>query len=257
MRIVSVVSVAILLLAPAAQGDTPVLLARTRQRIETSDFHASGRLVRVDANGKRTTHPITIEAHWFSGVLRELLEIAPSRRSAGDADARVRILLEMRPGAQSTIRIFRPQPSEPATLPFEKWNEDVVNTDFAYEDFLDAEYFWPGQTLVKTAKFGDRDCDVLKSTPGGSDRSHYAEVQSWLDQTTGYPIYVGKTLKGEGGVKEFTSFGLSQSGGVSYARQVEVKVPGRPGSTVLILERGSAKANLSAKDFSPEQIERF
>jgi hypothetical protein len=36
-----------------------------------------------------------------------------------------------------------------------------------------------------------------------------------------------------------------------------VKIPGRPGSTLLIIERGSTKANLSIRDFSPEQISQF
>ena len=259
MRVGSVVPAAMLLLAVTAQGDTPPALAGARQRIEASDFRASGRLVRVDANGSRVSDPITIEAHWFPGVLRELVEISPSRKSAGttDVDPRVRILLEMRPTGQSTIRIFRPHQAEPAPLPFDQWSEGVDNSDFDYEDFLDAEYYWPGQTLLRTAKLGARDCDVMKSTPGGADRSHYAEVQTWLDQTTDYPVYVEKTLKSGGIVKEFTSLGLSKSGGVAYARQIEVKVHGRAGSTVLLVERGSAKANLTMKDFSSEKISHF
>src|SRR5271170_6611962 len=123
--------------------------------------------------------------------------------------------------------------------------------------FLQPEYYWQGQTILKSARFGARDCDVLKSTPGALDRSHYAEVQTWLDHKIGYPIYVEKTLKDGGIVKEFTYFGLSQAGGVWSARQVEVKIHGRPGSTLLIIERGSTKANLSIRDFSPEQISQF
>ena len=70
-------------------------------------------------------------------------------------------------------------------------------------------------------------------------------------------LFVEKTQKDGGAVKDFTSLGLTQSGGVWAARQVEVKVHGRPGSTLLIFERGSTKAHLSPTDFSPEQIEKF
>ena len=164
---------------------------------------------------------------------------------------------EMRPNGQNMIRIFRSHESAPASLPFDKWSESVFGSDFNYEDFLQPEYYWQGQTILKSARFGARDCDVLKSTPGALDHSHYAEVQTWLDHTIGYPIYVEKTLKDGGIVKEFTYFGLSQSGGVWSARQVEVKIHGRPGSTLLIIERGSTKANLSIRDFSPEQISQF
>jgi hypothetical protein len=52
-------------------------------------------------------------------------------------------------------------------------------------------------------------------------------------------------------VKEFTSFGLRREGGVWSAHQVEVKVRGRAGSTLLIIDRGSTKAHLSLGDFSP------
>jgi hypothetical protein len=163
----------------------------------------------------------------------------------------------MRPNGQNTIRIFRSHESAPVSLPFDKWSESVFGSDFNYEDFLQPEYYWQGQTILKRARFGARDCDVLKSTPGALDHSHYAEVQTWLDHTIGYPVYVEKTMKEGEIVKEFTYFGLSRSGGVWSARQVEVKIHGRPGSTLMIIERGSTKANLSIRDFSPEQISKF
>ncbi|MCU1223495.1 MAG: hypothetical protein JWQ42_1588 [Edaphobacter sp.] len=260
MSLASVVAAAMLFIATTAHAaDARAVIAVARQRIETADSRATGRLVRVDASGNRISNAFTIKAHWFPGVLRALIEIVPSRTPAGNArqDARVSILLEMRPNGQNTIRVFRPHESAPVSLPFDKWSESVFGSDFNYEDFLQPEYYWQSQTILKSARFGARDCDVLKSTAGASDRSHYAEVQTWLDHTIGYPIYVEKTLKDAAIVKEFTYFGLSQSGGVWSARQVEVKIHGRPGSTFLIIERGSTRANLTIRDFSPEQISQF
>ena len=264
MRLASVVAAAMLSAATVAQAagvaDAQAVLGIARQRIETTDARATGRLVRVDASGTRTSNAIAVKAHWFPGVLRVLLEVAPARTQAvGDTreNERVSILLEMRPRGQSSIRVFHPHESAPDSLPFDKWSESVSGSDFNYEDFLQPEYYWQDQSLVKSAKFGARDCDVVKSVAGSSDRSHYAEVQTWFDHTIAYPIYVEKTLKKTATVKEFTSLGLSQSGGTWAARQVEVKIHGRPGSTLLMLERGSTKANLTVKDFSPEQISRF
>jgi hypothetical protein len=263
MRLASVVAPAMLLIAITAHAadaaDTQAVLAVARQRIETTDFRATGRLVQVDGSGNRISNAISIKGHWFPGVLRALVEIVPPRTPAENArrDARVSILLEMRPNGQNTIRIFRPHESAPVSLPFDKWGESLFGANFNYEDFLQPEYYWHGQTLLKSARFGARDCDVLKSTPGPLDHSHYAEVQTWLDHTIGYPVYIEKTLKDGGNVKEFTYLGLSQSGGVWTARQVEVKIHGHPGSTLLIIERGSTKANLSIRDFSPEQISQF
>jgi hypothetical protein len=82
-------------------------------------------------------------------------------------------------------------------------------------------------------------------------------VQSWLDHSIGYPVYAEKTLKGTGIVKEFTYFGLRQTGGIWSASQVEVKVRGKAGSTLLIIDRGNPKANLNLKAFSPEQLTHF
>jgi len=260
MRLASIVPGAMLLIAISAHAtDAPSLVDIARKPIETADFRASGRLIRVDATGNRISNAITVAAHWFPGVLRVLVQVVPSKNSmrSTDQNTRVAILLEMRPSGQSTIRIFRPHESQPASLPYEDWSESVVGTDFNYEDFLQSEYYWQRQTLLKSARFGDHDCDVLRSAPSELDRSRYAEVETWLDHTIGYPIHVEKKSKYGGIVKEFTYFGLRQSGGVWSARQIEVKTNGQPGSTVLVIERGSTKAKLGIRDFSPEQISRF
>jgi hypothetical protein len=250
---------ALLLAIPANAADAYAVLATPRQRVETADFRASGHLVRVDASGARTNYGITIKAHWFPGVLRALVEIAPPQndRAKPGSDARARILLEMRPSGQNTILIAHPGDKAPAALPFDEWSDGPLGNGFSYEDFLEQQYFWPGQALLEETKFGARDCDVLKSTPGAADRTHYAGIKTWLDHSIGFPVYVEKTLKGTGAVKEFTYFGLRHEGGVWSANQVEAKMRGQAGSTLLILDRGSAKANLGLGDFSPEQLTRF
>ena len=260
MRLETVVASGMFLLATTANAaDTRAVVASVRQRIETTDSRATGHLVQVDATGRRINNAFTLKAHWFPGVLRVLLELVPPRSPAESArqDGRVTLLFEMRPNGQNTIRLFRPREAAPVSLPFAKWSEAILGTDFDYEDFLQPEYYWQSQTVLKTANFGARECNILKSTPGTADRSHYAEIQTWVDHTIGYPIYVEKTLKDTAVVKEFTSLGLTQSGGVWAAKQVQVKVRGRPGSTVLLIERGSTRANLTLKDFSPEQISHF
>jgi hypothetical protein len=252
---------ATMLLPMAAKAaDAHTVLAAPRQRIETADYRASGHLVRVDANGNRISFPITIKAHWFPGVLRVLLEFGSASKTDTDSSVSthfpVHILLEMRPGGRNTILIAHPGDQSPAALPFDKWSDGPLGTGFSYEDFLEAQYFWADQTALNEAKFGARDCDVVKSTPGATDKTHYAEVTSWLDHGIGFPVYVEKTLKG-GTVKEFTYFGLRQEGGVWSARQVEAKIRGHAGSTLLIIDRGAPKANLSLKDFTPAQLTHF
>jgi hypothetical protein len=260
MRIFAAVLAVTLLLAPQMRAqDTPAadaqaVLARPRQRLQTADFRATGHLVRVDAKGTRTSYPITLKGHWFPGVLRLLCAID----AAGEA--RVHILLEMRPNGQDFIRIAHPGDKAAVALPFEKWSEgpvEGIGPGFSFEDFLEAQYFWPGQKVLEKTKYGARVCDLVKSAPGPSDRTHYAQVETWLDHSIGYPVYVEKTIKATGRVKEFTYFGLRQNGGVWSASQVEGKIRGQAGSTLLIIDRGSTKANLGLGDFSPEQLTRF
>lgn len=239
----------------AAATDAATVLKASRERVQTADFRANGHLVRVDADGKRTSYGISVRGRWFPGVLRVVLEVSPA--SNAKPDARAHILLEMRPNGQDDIQIAHPGDKAPVPLPFEKWTDGPLGPGYNYEDFLEAQYFWPGQTVIEQTKFGARDCDVLKSTPGASDRTHYAEIKTWLDRGIGFPVYLEKTLKGTGAVKEFTYFGLRHNGGVWSASQVESKLRGRAGSTLLIIDRGSTKANLSLGDFSPEQLTHF
>lgn len=232
-------------------ADANAVLAVARARTQSADYRITGRLVHVDAVGARTSYGITIKAHWFPGVLRVLLAVN------SPAVARARVLLEMRPNGQDSIFLAKPGDTAPAPLPFSGWSNGPAGNEFSYEDFLEPEYFWPTQTLVKEEHRGTRDCVVVKSTPGASDRTHYAYVESSLDKTIGFPVYAEKTVKGSGAVKEFTYVGLRHEGGVWSASQVKAAVRGKPGSTLLIIEHGSAKAHLGPNDFSPAAMTQF
>jgi hypothetical protein len=248
-----VLALAAAMFFPAASraADVPATLAAARQQIMTADYRLSGRLVRVDGSAARTNYPVNIKARWFPGVLRVLVEVN------SPAPARVHVLLEMQPGGVTTIQVAHPGDATAAVLPFDKWNSGPLGEGFSYEDFIDSSYFWAGQTDMGVVKFGARNCDLIKSTPGAEDKTRYAEVKSWLDLGSSFPVYVEKTLKGSGTVKEFTYFGLRRTEGVWSATQVEAKIRGHSGSTLLIIDHGAAKAHLEAKDFSSAQLTHF
>jgi hypothetical protein len=241
----------LLLAVPVLAADADSAVSLERQRVQAADFRASGHLVKVDAAGVRTSYAITLKGRWFPGVLRVLLAID------SPADARAHILLEMPANGPSSIKIAHPGDSAPATLPFDKWSDGPLGSGFSYEDFIEPQFFWPSQKLVEQTKFGARDCDVIKSTPGAADRTHYSAVRTWLDRSIGFPVYVEKTVKESAAVKEFTYFGLRHNGGVWSASQVESKTRGHAGSTLLIIDRGGAKANLALKEFSSESLIHF
>src|ERR1700746_1649858 len=228
----------------------PVLwrvLSASRQRIEKLDYRVTGRLTRVEGNGKRASYKFAAKAHWFPDGLRLLCEIS------GPGSEKMSLLLHMSVSGHVTIEAVRPGEKAASVLPFERWNDPLVGTDFSYEDMVESQFFWKNQELLAPEKYGARDCFVLKSTSGSQDRTYYDSVTSWIDRGIFYPVHVVKTLRGTGQQKEFIYYGLRQAGGVWSASQVEANLQGKPGSSILAIEWGSGKANLRRKDFDISQ----
>jgi hypothetical protein len=226
-----------------ANPDLEKVLTGSRQRIEQLDYRVTGRLTKVEGNGKRTSYKFVAKAHWFPDGLRLLCEIS------GAASEKTSLLLHMSVSGHVTIEAVLPGKKAASVLPFERWNDPLVGTDFSYEDMVENQFFWKNQELQAPAKCGARDCFVLKSMSGSQDRTYYESVTSWIDRSILYPVHVVKTLRGTGQQKEFIYYGLRQVGGVWSATQVEAKLQGKPGSTILVLERGSGRAKLGRKDF--------
>jgi len=229
--------------AVAANPELETVLKASRERIEALDYRATGRLTKIDGGGKRTTYRFAAKAHWFPDGLKLLTEIS------GPGAEKTTVLAHLTATGRMSIEAMLPGEKTLTPLPFERWNEPLVGTDFAYEDMVESQFFWKSQELLPSAKYGARDCFVLKSGVGGQDRSHYDSATSWIDSGISIPVQVVKTVHGTGQQKEFTYFGLRQTSGVWSAAQVEAKLPGKPGSSLLVIEAGSPKAHLGAKDF--------
>ena len=232
---------------PAVASQTPTIdaiLKPVRQRIETSDFRATGRLVHVAADGGRVSYHVSIKGHWFPDGLRVLYTIKGSPTDS------TRVLLHMSVSGATTVETLTGPAAAPTRLQPGHWADSVLGTDFSYEDLLEAQFFWKAQEALQPAACGARHCVVLKSIPGAEDHSQYASVTSELDSTILYPVHIVKTIHGTGLQKDFTYGGLRQSSGVWSAAQLEVKVQGKPGSSLLIIERGTEKAKLDRKVFN-------
>jgi hypothetical protein len=227
----------------AATPDLETVLAGSRQRIEKLDYRVTGRLTNVDPSGKRTNYKLVAKAHWFSDGLRLLTEIA------GPGSDKTTLLVRMTATGRLTIEALLPGQKAAGVLPFERWNDPLVGTNFTYEDMVESQFFWKTQELLPPQKYGTRDCFVLKSTSGAQDRTYYGSVTSWIDKGIMFPVQVVKTLRGTGQQKEFLYYGLRQNGGAWSASQVEAKVNGKPGSSILVIEAGTPKAKLALKDF--------
>jgi hypothetical protein len=231
--------------APAApSGSLKTILAAARGRVEKSDVRATGRLVAIAANGARTNNTLALASHSFPDGLRTLVTIAtPDHKTA-------RYLLLQDSAGHTTIEAFRQGDPAPVKLPQEHWGEAVAGTAFYPEDFADGQFFWSKQTVLPPQKYGARDCFVLKSEPGPGQPSVYASVTTWIDQKTGAPVYVEAAPKNGDPTKQFIFYGIEQIGGAWLSRQVEAKIAGKPGSSMMLLEHGSPHAHLQAKDFN-------
>jgi hypothetical protein len=240
----------------AATPNLETVLTGSRQRIEKLDYRVTGRLTRVEGDGKRTNYKFAAKAHWFPDGLRVLCEIT------GPGAEKTSLLLHMSDSGHVTIEALLPGEKAASVLPFERWNDALVGTDFSYEDMVESQFFWKHQELLAPEKYGARDCFVLKSGPAASDRSYYDSVTSWIDRKIMYPVHVVKTPRGTGSQKDFVYYGLREVGGAWSASQVEAKQQGKPGSSIMVIERGTGKANLARKDFAigqsgaPEEKEK-
>ena len=232
----------------AANPDQNTALIASRQRIQKLDYRMSGRLTRVEGNGKRTNYKFVAKAHWFPDGLLLLCQIS------GPGSEKTSLLLHMSATGHVTIEAVLPGQKTASALPFERWNDPLVGTDFSYEDMVENQFFWKNQETLPPEKYGARDCFVLKSKPGSQDQSQYDSVTSWIDRGILFPVHVVKTLRGTEQQKEFIYYGLRQIGGVWSATQVEAKLQGKSGSSILVIEGGSGKAHLAHKDFDLSQF---
>jgi hypothetical protein len=224
------------------------LVARIRAVQRKTDFRASGKLVRVGASGERRAYQVSMRGLATGDAISMFCEVT------GPPAARMRVLMERRADGSVSVRLGRPGDARPAELPFANWADPLLDSDLSYEDLLETHFSWARQTLLDDAEYGARKVYVLRSEPGPADRSHYASVTAWLDRLIAYPVKVEKVVKRSGAVKEFIYYGLRQSNGLWSASQVEARTKGRPGSTFLIINRGTGKANLTARDFDPQLL---
>src|SRR5580698_5501731 len=176
----------------AANPELETVLTGTRQRIEKLDYRVTGHLTRVEGDGKRTNYKFVGKAHWFPDGLRVLCEIT------GPGSEKTSLLLHMSVSGHVTIEAKLPGEKAASVLPFERWNDPLLGTDFSFEDMVESQFFWKNQELLAPEKYGTRDCFVLKSKSDSQDRTYYDSVTSWLDHGTLFPVHVVKILRGTG-----------------------------------------------------------
>ena len=123
---------------------------RTRaSRSRYADYRATGRLVTIDAGGKRINYAITIKAHWFPGrSARADRHRSPSGATARSNPHPARDAPAAR--TRSALRIRVPQAW--SLCPTTSGTTMSYGGTFSYEDFLESQYYWQNQSILKTAQ---------------------------------------------------------------------------------------------------------
>src|SRR5256886_7620387 len=148
----------------AANPDQDAALTGSRQRIEKLDYRTTGRLTRVEANGRRTNYKFVAKAHWFPDGLRLLCEIS------GPGSEKTRLLLHMSVTGHVTIEAVLPGEKAASVLPFERWNDPLVGTDFSYEDMVENQFFWRIRNRCRRRNTARGIALSLKASPALSTR---------------------------------------------------------------------------------------
>ena len=86
--------------------------------------------------------------------------------------------------------------------------------------------------------------------------SNNSSVTSWLDHDVYSTVMVEKVVKSSGELKHFIYYGLREVRGVWSASQIECKIEGKPGSSLLIINRGSAAPHHTRAAFDPALLTR-
>ena len=80
--------------------------------------------------------------------------------------------------------------------------------------------------------------------------ARWARRLSWRETAQVFGTSWEAVPKNGGPAKQFVFYDLEQIGGLWLSRQVEAKLAGKPGSTILLIDHGSPHAHLTRKDFN-------
>ncbi len=230
---------------PAAAGSLKAVLANARARVEKSDVRATGRLTIVTANGARTNNSLVLASHSFPDGLRTLITVTTPDHK------RERYLLTQNESGRTTIEALRAGRQDAGTpdagaLGRGRGGDIVLSRGFCGRAVLLGEADGAGASEVRRARLL---CAEERAGAGAADHRTRQSRRGWT-RRPGAPVYVEAVPKNGAPAKQFVFYDLEQIGGLWLSRQVEAKVEGKGGSTILLIDHGSPHAHLTRKDFS-------
>ena len=231
----------VLLTAAIAPALAQAPLDQARHRIQASDYRATGRLVQVNG-ATRTTYRFSTRGHWFPDGLHVQYDFT---LPTGGTE---RVLYHLHPDGRLEVESLHQGAKAPVHVTAEQQAEPLLNSGLAYEDLVEAQFFWPSQAPGAPSTAGERPCIQLKSVPAPQQSRRYSAVISCVDPANGLPLLTTKMLR-TGRPVQFTTSGIRDSGGMAIATQIKAQTAGESASTLILIDHGSTKAHLTAADF--------
>lgn len=163
-------------------------------------------------------------------------------------------LLRKSGGRAPTGSVFT-LPDSLVPLTASKMKDGIFGSDLSYDDLLENFFAWDTQAIVGTEIVDRVPCQILESKPGGSDRSGYSKVRSWIDTKRMVPLRVEKFSDSGKLVKRIDTTKVAKDDtGKSVAASFSIQRPGQDSITEIEGSNIKHDVTFTAADFAPEAL---
>jgi hypothetical protein len=133
--------------------------------------------------------------------------------------------------------------------------DGIFGSDLSYGDLVENFFAWGNQAIVGTETVDRVPCQILESKPGGSDRSGYSKVRSWIDTKRMVPLRVEKFSDSGKLLKRIDTTKVAKDDtGRSVAASFSIQRPGQ--DSITEIEGSNIKHDVTFKpaDFTTEGL---
>ncbi|MGA2270257.1 MAG: outer membrane lipoprotein-sorting protein [Bryobacteraceae bacterium] len=236
------------MLVPRELPSAPELVNRVLELRRGASIRARGRMTYTDAGEHRKVFQISVLQKRLGEKVNLLWSVTDP------PEARMRILAEIPLQGEPAVWFASAAKGEPVALPPQRWSAPILGSHLTIEDLVDDYFSWPSQVVTAEEPAGGKMSYVIRSEPAAQRFSSFASIVSGLDEETLVPMRILKHPRGAGAPKEIVCRGVRQSGRQWIASNIEVRIPGSPGSTRIVFTGGTETARIRDSEVDPKVV---